>query len=408
MRYFVLPFLAILGALVQGCVVQNHASTIERDKNNPCAVHVILQVGIDGTDSDVIAVREQLEACYDKECFIPCASDNKLGCKVLSHVIVKKWSALSGDDRKNFHHIKMVDDDKLPSNADIGTPNGGAGGGTWRRHAYPRTYCHEALHLLGLPDQYCSRIFDLVTHTIKEEIKCTVPPDPGGGTCCTPDSAWPRCSQPCLNHEHDLMATLSAELTCSNILDVVKKAGFDQCPKECCETPHQASLVPKNLFFLGPSYLRFGDKDIHYSSFGFSGEYTRFVSPKLGATLDIGLYFHNESQMDYNVHFQQFNITGGLTYYPIQPYTEEHALNFSAHALAGISQFSTKYLYSSGGSTSVDKNTVYSFHANIGAALDWSLNAFNIRLLQADYTPTFFSHSIQNNFRLSIGISFNF
>src|SRR5205085_10357800 len=134
---------------------------VERDKNNGCTVHVIMQVGIDGTDADVIAVREQLEGCFEKTCIIPCASDTLNGCTVLSHVNVKKWSSLSNNDKKNFHHINMVDQDNKPSFVnDIGTANGEPLGGTWRRNAYPRTYCHETLHLAGLKDQYCSRLYD--------------------------------------------------------------------------------------------------------------------------------------------------------------------------------------------------------------------------------------------------------
>ena len=139
-------------ALLQSCAVQNHANTIERDKDNPCLIHIVVQVGVDGTDSDVIAVREQLEPCYAKECIIPCSSDSAKGCKVMSNVIVKKWSSLSNKEQSGFHHITMVPNDKLPSKAQIGTDNGGASVGTWRRNVYLRMYCHETLYLLGLHD----------------------------------------------------------------------------------------------------------------------------------------------------------------------------------------------------------------------------------------------------------------
>ncbi len=407
MRYTIFLALAIPGfLLLQSCTVQNHATTVERDKENGCTVHVILQIGIDGSDSDVIAVRDQLEGCYSKKCTIPCANDGSNGCPVLSHVIVKKWSSLSGDEQKNFHHITMVPNDGLPSNAYIGTPNGAPSSGTWRRNEPPRTYCHEVLHLAGLKDQYCSRVYDTITHTAKVEVSCVPPPDPGGN-CCTPTPQPPgnRCGQPCVGHENDIMATLEPELSCDNILDVVKKAGLNSCPAECCPKPH-TYYKPLNQIFLGPSYVHFGDKDTHYGSFGFTGEYTRYLTPKIGATVDVGLYFHSETQNGYTEHYQQLNITGGITYVPGLDMTwlNPKAV-FSTHALLGISNFTDKY---SSGSFS-GKNTQHSFNANIGAAIDWPVNpSFSIRLLQVDYTPTFFAKTIQNNIRISVGASLKF
>jgi len=401
----ILPALAVFCALIQSCAVQNHATTVERDKNNGCTVHVILQIGVEGTDSDVIAVRDQLEPCYSKKCVIPCPNDNSKGCEVLSHVVVKKWSDLSSDDKKNFHHITMVDNDGLPSNATIGTPNGGSGSGTWRRRAYPRTYCHEALHLAGLKDQYCSRIYDTITRSAKVEISCEPPPDPDGGDCCTPTPAHTRCSHPCAGHDNDLMATLTPDLSCANILDVVKNAGLNNCPQECCPGPHRTVYRPLNLIFLGLTYERFGDKEFHYGSYGFSGEYTRFITPKFGATLDAGIYFHSESQYGNKQDYQQFNITGGITYVPWeQSGPQIHGFRLSTHALFGISNYTTKSTYTGSTGTNSGKNTVHSFTANIGAALDWSIDKrFGLRLLQVDYAPTFFYKTTQNNIRISVG-----
>lgn len=408
MKYILFLALTFAGfLLVQSCAVQNHATTVERDKDNGCTVHVILQIGIDGTDADVIAVREQLEACYAKKCVIPCENDASNGCQVLSHVNVKKWSTLSDDDKKSFHHITMIDNDGLPSNAHIGTPNGGPKTGTWRRNEPPRTYCHEVLHLAGLKDQYCSRVYDTITQTSRVEVSCVPPPDPDGGDCCTATAAQIRCGQPCSGHENDLMATLTPELSCDNILDVVKKAGLNNCPEACCP-PHRnnyhLNYFPKNLIFIGPSYVHFGDKDLHYGSFGGTGEYTRFFTPKIGATLDVGIYFHNDKQNEFTTHYQQWNITAGITYLPIT--TPHPRLIFSTHALFGISTYS--YKFTSSGFNS-DRTTQHSFTPNIGVALDWPLSkAFGIRLLQADYMPTFFSSATQNNFRLSIGATWRF
>ncbi|PSL45678.1 hypothetical protein CLV51_104385 [Chitinophaga niastensis] len=404
MKYFI--FLALIFAgflLIQGCAVQNHATTVERDKENGCTIHVILQIGIEGTDADVIAVRDQLEECYSKKCVIPCENDNSVGCPVLSHVNVKKWSALSDDEKKSFHHITMVNNDGQPSNAHIGTPNGGPKTGTWRRDEPPRTYCHEVLHLAGLKDQYCSRVYDTVTHTSVVEVTCDPPPDPDGNNCCTATAAMIRCGQPCPGHNNDLMATLTPELSCDNILDVVKKAGLNSCPEACC--PHHHTYYnPKNLIFIGPSYVHFGDKDLHYGSYGGTGEYTHFFTPKIGATVDIGIYFHNDKQNELTTHYQQWNATAGITFIPITK-PKPHVI-FSTHALFGISTYS--YKFTGNGFTS-NKTSQHSFTPNIGVALDWPVSkSFAIRLVQADYMPTFFSKSTQNNFRISIGAAWMF
>lgn len=396
----------LLAALIsiEGCAVQNHATTVERDKDNACAVRVVMQIGIDGTDSDVIAVREQLEPCYDKVCIIPCTNDNSNGCKVTMTVVIKKWSSLSAEEQKNFHHVTMVPNDGLPSNAQIGKAGGPSGVGTWRRNEPPRTYCHEVLHFAGLPDEYCSRVYDTINHTSVVEVICKTPPDPDGGNCCTATPQQKRCGQPCPGHEHDIMATLEPELTCNNILDVVKKAGLDNCPAECCKNPRTSYNFPKYQIFIGPSYTHFGDKDFHYNAWGVTGEFIKLITPKIGVTLDVGYYFHKETQGTLRENFQQYNITGGITYWP-KLNLDPHLL-FSTHALAGISSYRINYTT---GNYNSNNNFYHSFNANVGVAMDWKINrSFNIRLLQLDYTPTFFGKTVQNNLRISIGAAYQF
>jgi hypothetical protein len=295
----------------------------------------------------------------------------------------------------------MVDNDGLPSNAFVQTPNGPPSKGTWRRHEEPRTYCHEVLHLSGLKDQYCSRLFDSVHNSSIVEVSCVPPPDPSAGNCCVPTAAWPRCGQTCTGHTQDIMATLSVEVSCSNILDVVKKAGLDNCPEKCCVKPRRA-ILPKNLIFLGPSYMHFGDKDIHYGSFGVTGEYTHMVGPRTGLTFDVGFYTHTDNQQTYTEKYTQLNLTGGITYYPFLTQSQEKSpLLLSTHALLGISSYTSKYSITGYGTTSGNQ---ISLNPNIGAAIDFPLNPnFNIRLLQLDYTPTFFAKTIQNNYRISLG-----
>lgn len=400
MNRFILPVLIVTGyGLLQSCAVQNHANTIERDKDNPCIVHIVVQVGVDGNDSDVIAVREQLEPCFSKECFIPCGNDSTKGCKVTTNAIVKKWSSLSNKEQSSFHHVTMVPDDKKPSNAQIGTANGGSSVGEWRRNAYPRTYCHETLHLLGLPDQYCSRLFNAVDSSIINEIACVPPPDPNGGSCCSPTPQHTRCSSPCTGHENDLMATLTPDLSCQNILDVLKAAGMDKCPDECCNSHH---TYYRNEFFIAPSYLHFGDKDYHIGAYGGSLGYTYKVSPKLGLTIDLGYYgkTQTDSLSDEKTKYSIYTFGLGLNYYP-NLFGSNSKLGLSTHAYMGIMKLKSEFEL--GGSTySTDKS---SFCPNLGAALNYNLNAkWEIRLIQADYMPTFFFSGTQNNYRLSVGL----
>ncbi len=243
---FTLGLLPCLFAM-QSCITQQFATVVERDKDRPCDVRIVMQVGIDGTDADVVAVRDQLEDCYSIRCRIPCDKDSTQGCNLISNVIVKKWSALTAEERKSFHHITMKDSDGVPSNAHIGKPNAEPSWGEWRRKEDPRTYCHELLHICGLADQYCSRKYNAVTGTSGPDVSCTPPPDPtgpGGSSCCTATASFTRCGQPCDKHKDDLMATLDAQISCGNILEIVKGAGLNSCPEECCKKPQTTGTDP--------------------------------------------------------------------------------------------------------------------------------------------------------------------
>lgn len=166
------------------------------------------------------------------------------------------------------------------------------------------------------------------------------------------------------------------------------------------------------------SFMRFGDKDFHYNSWGFSGEYTHFCGhhPRIGTTFDAGYYWYSEGQSDSKVNYGQLNLTAGITWLPCRDAlapTKQFA--FSTHALAGISLYREKFNTVGSNPTSgttytyTQTNTTNSFTANVGAAIDWKLNpSFKIRLFQADYTPTFFFKGTQNNYRLSAGVGFKF
>ena len=142
-RFYYITSIAVFFMLLQSCTgTRRFGTTIERDENNPCQVNMIIQVAIEGTDADVTMVKNALEDCYGKECFIPCPGDSLKGCKTKITVVVKKYSSLKEDETAGFHYVQMIDDDGLPSNAYLGTPNNGASSGTWRRHQPPGVYCH--------------------------------------------------------------------------------------------------------------------------------------------------------------------------------------------------------------------------------------------------------------------------
>ncbi|HYJ37866.1 MAG TPA: outer membrane beta-barrel protein, partial [Chitinophagaceae bacterium] len=380
--------------LVQACVPQKHANTIVRDEENPCIIRIVVQLGIDGTDDDVAAVTTQMEDCFKKECFIPCETDKEKGCKVTMNAIVKKWSSLSGEEKETFHQINMVPNDGLPSNAHIGKANSGNSFGTWRRNEHPHAYCHETMHLLGLPDKYCSRLYNAVDGSAILEVSCDPPPDPNGN-CCVPDAQNTRCGTPCGGHDHDLMATVAADLSCENIMDVLKLAGFDKCPDECC----LSAQTFRSSLFGGPSYLHFGDQNTKFDGFGATLNYTYPLGKKVGLTIDGGYYMHIDKQGDFKESNNIFTLHGGISYNP-KFFGSGSKLGLSTHALLGIANWKTKVEFPGG----ENKESETSFSANLGASLDYKLNSkFDLRLLQVDYIPTFFREDTQNNYRVSVG-----
>lgn len=373
-------------------------TTIERDENNPCQINIIIQVALEGTDADVQAVKNDLEACYSKQCFIPCDKDSTKGCMTKTTIVVKKYGELKEEERDAYHYVYMVDNDGLPSNAYLGTPNAGASSGTWRRNAAPRVYCHEVLHFCGLEDKYCSRIYDPVKDSVITELTCNPPPEPNGGNCCTPSTTDTRCSTPCDGHDHNLMATVDAHLSCQNILDIVKKAGLDNCPEECCASGKTFTKPPPEIH-VTPGYLHFGDKNTSFGAYGASTGISVKIKSSWGVGIDAGYYMHTEKDNTYKETSGILTITGGVKYTGNSPAPSK--LIISGHAMAGIASYSQKVTF---GNNS-NKNTVTSAHLNIGAALDLKLNRFwNIRLLQLSYAPTFFYETTQHNFKANAGI----
>jgi opacity protein-like surface antigen len=168
---------------------------------------------------------------------------------------------------------------------------------------------------------------------------------------------------------------------------------------------------PKNEFFAGYSLH---SADINTLTIdprrrgqnGVNLEYTRNVTKHIGITVDASAHFHRETRSTSGSTFtskrDQYFLLGGLQFK-----AGEGKVRPFAHALFGASLFRgfTSDIRPLGNIYTFDDAT--SFAMAFGGGLDIRLNKrIDLRLIQADYTPTFFGSGRQNNFRLSVGIIF--
>jgi opacity protein-like surface antigen len=169
---------------------------------------------------------------------------------------------------------------------------------------------------------------------------------------------------------------------------------------------------PKNQFFAGYS---FNSADINTLTIdphrtaqnGINLEYTRNITRHVGITGDASAHFHRETRSATGGTFtskrDQYFLLGGLQFKTgngkrVQPF---------AHALFGASLFRgfTSNIRTTGNVYTFDDAT--SFAMALGGGLDVQLSGrIDVRLIQADYAPTFFGSGRQNNFRLSFGLVF--
>lgn len=220
----ILAFTDIAGA------VENNATSVRRCIDG-CTVHVTIQIGISGTSADVTTISNALEDCYEGlDCKIPCENPPKQ-CNVTVDVVVVNWDSIAAGDQSKYHHVTMVNNDGLPSMAVIGTPNGAAGSGTWRRGKTSDEYCHETGHLGGLKDKYCG--VNTIAGATWTEPNCA--PGTPNPCSCTITPPAQRCTMPCRGYEGDIMAEIPAQVKCSNIIEIVASAGLNSCPTiPCC------------------------------------------------------------------------------------------------------------------------------------------------------------------------------
>ncbi len=174
----------------------------------------------------------------------------------------------------------------------------------------------------------------------------------------------------------------------------------------------QTSGDQKNEFFAGYSYQ---SADINTltidprrtSQNGVNLEYTRNVTKNLGITGDVSAHFHRDSNGTSGSTFtrkrDQYFLLGGFQY---KAHNDSRLQPF-AHALFGVSLFRgfTSNISASGNVFTIDDAT--SFGMALGGGLDIRAGKrIDVRLFQADYSPTHFGSGWQNNIRLSFGIIF--
>ncbi|MCJ7577616.1 MAG: dockerin type I repeat-containing protein [candidate division Zixibacteria bacterium] len=277
--------------------VEDYAVTVKRDADG-CTVHVIFQIVLYQINpanglpenvpaGDVTNVQNALNACLGGLiCAIPCVRPPN--CKVDVKAEVKNWSDVPAADKDKYAKVEMKDYDvhKI-SKSRIGKPNGQNGSGIWRRGGPNLFYmfCHETLHLAGLPDRYCGLQREIV-RIDDAPGWCWSPPFVDGEPNCkpgTPDPCdcvfmpgKPRCTKPCVGYEDDAMAQPGGWFKPKHILDIVNLAAvadpaLNTCPEvPCCpgpcDTPHEriwGGLPPSYYCWGNPS--RYGDRFLNES-----------------------------------------------------------------------------------------------------------------------------------------------
>jgi hypothetical protein len=173
-----------------------------------------------------------------------------------------------------------------------------------------------------------------------------------------------------------------------------------------------AEEYPKNEFFAGYSYhsADINSLTVNPSRTGQNGAnlaYTRNLNRNVGITGDISAHFSRRSQSlnggEFKSRRDQYYVLGGVHF---RAPNKSRVTPF-AHALAGASVFRgfTSNLTPAGNFYTFDDAT--SLALAFGGGLDVRVNRrLAVRIIQADYAPTFFGRGRQDNVRLSIGIVF--
>jgi len=182
----------------------------------------------------------------------------------------------------------------------------------------------------------------------------------------------------------------------------------------CCTSLSlgQTTDDPKNEFFVGYSYH---SADINTLTIdprrtgqnGVNLAYKRNLNEHVGLKLDASAHFKRGSQQlsggQFSSKRDQYYLLGGVE---LKAASKSRVTPF-AHALAGASLFRGFTTSTSAAGNVFTFDDATSFAMALGGGLDVrATDRIAIRIIQADYAPTFFGSGRQDNFRLSFGIVF--
>ncbi|MGA9996080.1 MAG: outer membrane beta-barrel protein [Pyrinomonadaceae bacterium] len=183
----------------------------------------------------------------------------------------------------------------------------------------------------------------------------------------------------------------------------------------CCATlsfAQKQEEYPKHEVFIGYSYE---NADINSLTInpgraalqGVNFEYTRNINKTVGITADFSGHIKRESFTTNAVEVQhnreQYNLLGGLQF---KARNKSRVTPF-AHALFGVGLFRGFSAILTPSSNTYFFDDAKSFAMVFGGGLDIRASKrITVRVIQADYNPTFFGQGRQNNFRLSFGVVF--
>jgi hypothetical protein len=171
---------------------------------------------------------------------------------------------------------------------------------------------------------------------------------------------------------------------------------------------------PRNEFFVGYS---FNSADINTltvapertGQHGLNLSYTRYVTERVGLTLDASTHHKHDTFNFNNLNFErkrdQYHFLGGVQFKARR--SERGRVAPFAHVLAGGALFRgfASSRTQAGNTYIIDDAT--SFALALGGGLDVRAGRhLDLRLIQADYLPTFFGSTRQDNLRLSFGVVF--
>ena len=180
----------------------------------------------------------------------------------------------------------------------------------------------------------------------------------------------------------------------------------------CVAMAQTPADYPKNEFFVGYSYH---SADINTLTIdpdrrgqnGINLAYTRNIRPNVGLVVDMSAHFYRDTRSTgvgtFSSQRDQYFVLGGVQFKArnsrrVQPF---------AHALVGASLFRGFTSNSTGAGIVYTFDDATSLAMVLGGGVDVRLSKrIDLRLVQADYSPTFFGSGRQNNIRLSFGIVF--